>query len=207
MKHRSAAAACPPRWTPSASVVLSAATVVPTASRISRFLVGQRRQGRCYHRVARAAATRSTGATRKRLRIWAPTGRTPSADGTPPLASMEGLAIEEEGVSGQGFGRKWGVSLGSAWRRPRLGEKRLGQSRDPERRRGGGVVGWRVGGDRSIWISPDRGRRRWWRTEGAGGGGGQGVGMTMGTHYQRTLRVKTLLGQGYGSKKYPWEHK
>ena len=60
----------------------------------------QHRQGRRYHCVARAAATRSTGATRMRLRIWAPTAWTPSAKGTLPPAAMEGLAIEEEGVSG-----------------------------------------------------------------------------------------------------------
>ena len=49
---------------------------------------------RGYHRVARAAATRM------QLQIWAPTARTPSAKGTQPPAAMEGLAIEEEGVSG-----------------------------------------------------------------------------------------------------------
>ena len=74
-------------------MVLSAAAVVPTASRISRFL-------RDWLAAANATATRSTGATRKRLRIWALTARTPSANGTPPPAAMEGLAIEEEGVSG-----------------------------------------------------------------------------------------------------------
>ena len=33
--------------------------------------------------------------TQKRLRIWAPTPRTLSANGTPPPAAMEGLAMEE----------------------------------------------------------------------------------------------------------------